>query len=150
MENKGYMTPQEAAMEGLVGRYLKVRSASDMNGSATGPHLDHDSLAAFTEGNLTEREAKPIVSHLVDCSFCRHVTAELIRLDVAFAESPAVAPASQTAEPSKVSEVLSGLLSKIFGTTDGAVFAHNEKDEENDKPEDNDPADKESDDTKAS
>lgn len=130
MENKGYMTPQEAAMENLVSQYLKVRSANEMNGSANGPHLDHDSLAAFTEGNLSEREAKPLVSHLVDCSFCLHVTAELVRLDTAFAESPAALKIAETAEPSKVSEVLSGLLSKIFGTTDGAVFAHHEKDEE--------------------
>lgn len=130
MENKGYMTPQEAAMENLVSQYLKVRSASDMNGSAKGPHLDHDSLAAFTEGALSEREAKPLVSHLVDCSFCLHVTAELVRLDMAFAEAPAAARIAETAEPSKVSEVLSGLLSKIFGTNDGAVFAHNEEDED--------------------
>lgn len=137
MENKGYMTPQEAAMENLVGQYLKVRSAADMNGSANGPHLDHDSLAAFTEGNLSEREAKPIVSHLVDCSFCRHVTAELVRLDMAFSESPAIAPIAETSEPTKVSEVLSGLFSKIFGTSDGAVFAHNEEDEKEKKdPED--------------
>lgn len=141
MENKGYMTPQEAAMESLVGRYLQVRSASDMNGSATGPHLDHDSLAAFTEGNLTEREAKPIVSHLVDCSFCRHVTAELVRLDMAFAENTAATPIAGSEQPSKVSEVLSGLLSKIFGTTDGAVFAHNEKDEDDKKSEENDSED---------
>jgi hypothetical protein len=35
-------------------------------------------------------------------------------------------PASAS-EPHKLSEVLSGLLNKIFGTADGAVFAHNEK-----------------------
>lgn len=130
MENNKYITPQEAAMENLVGQYLKVRSNADMNGSGKGPHLDHDSLAAFTEGNLSEREAKPVVSHLVDCSFCRHVTAELVRLDMAFVENPAMMPLAESAEPSKVSEVLSGLLSRIFGTSDGAVFAHNEEDEE--------------------
>lgn len=132
MENKGYMTPQEAAMENLVSQYLKVRSATE----AKGPHLDHDSLAAFTEGNLSEREAKPIVSHLVDCSFCLHVTAELVRLDMAFAETPATAQIADTTEPSKVSEVLSGLFSKIFGTNDGAVFAHNEEAEEKKDKED--------------
>jgi len=133
MENKGYMTPQESAIKDLVGKYLQVRSEADFNRSANGPHLDQDSLAAFTEGNLSEREAKPLVSHLVDCSFCRHVTAELVRLDMAFAETPAAAPIAEGTEPSRVSEVLSGLLSRIFGTTDDAVFAHEEKDEDEEK-----------------
>ena len=134
MENKGYMTPQESAIQNLIGQYLTVRSKADFNRSANGPHLDHDTLAAFTEGNLSEREANPLVRHLVDCSFCRHVTAELIRLDMEFAETPAAAPIAEKADPSRVSEVLSGLLSRIFGTTDGAVFAHHESDE---KKEDN-------------
>ena len=135
MENSGQMNSQEAMMQGLIGRYLKVRST---NSSANGPHLDNDSLAAFTEGNLSELEARPLVRHLVDCSFCRHVTAELIRLDLAFAENQVISPAAETSEPSKVSAVLSGLLSKIFGTTDGAVFAHNEKDEEAGETKDTD------------
>ncbi len=145
MENKDYMTPQESAIQGLVGQFLKARSKADFNSSANGPHLDHDSLAAFTEGNLSEREAKPLVRHLVDCSFCRHVTAELVRLDMAFAETPAEARIAETAEPSRVSEVLSGLLSRIFGTTDGAVFAHEEKDEDEEKKTENkDPEDQKS------
>ena len=139
MENKGQMNSQEAMMQGLIGRYLKVRSANERNTVAKGPHLDNDSLAAFTEGNLSELEARPMVSHLVDCSFCRHVTAELNRLDLAFADNSVMSPAAETSEPSRVSEVLSGLLSRIFGTSDGAVFAHNEeKDEEADKQKDSD------------
>ena len=50
-----------------------------------------------------------------------------------------MSPAAETSEPSRVSGVLSGLLSRIFGTSDGAVFAHNEeKDEEADKQKDSD------------
>ena len=133
MENKGYMTPQERAIQEMVGRFLRARSENEFNRSADGPHLDLDSLAAFTEGALSAREAKPVVSHLVDCSFCRHVTAELVRLDLAFAETPAAAPVAETSEPRRVSEVLNGLLSKIFGTTEGAVFAHQEKEEDEQK-----------------
>jgi len=125
MKNLEKNNAPEAMIESLVGQFLKARSGTEFNRSADGPHLDHDSLAAFTEGNLSEREAQPIVSHLADCSFCRHVTAELIRLDLAFADAPAPAPIAAAAEPSKISEVLSGLLSRIFGTSDGAVFAHN-------------------------
>lgn len=139
MENKGLNNPQDIQIQGVIDRYLRSKVSID-NSIASDNHLDEDSLAAFTEGNLSRREAQPIVSHLVDCSFCRHVTAELIRLDLAFAGEeiqPAVAVESQ---PSKISEVLSNLLSRIFGTNDGAVFAHQEQQQEEseqpDEPED--------------
>jgi hypothetical protein len=139
MENKGQMNSQEAMMQGLIGRYLKVRSAESRNAASVGPHLDMDSLAAFTEGNLSAAEARPMVSHLVNCSFCRHITAELVRLDLAFSDDPVMIPAAETSEPSRVSAVLNGLLSRIFGTSDGAVFAHNEeKDDEAENKEDPD------------
>lgn len=137
MANNEYKNPQEAAIQNLIGQFLKARSANEFNRAAGGPHLDQDSLAAFTEGTLSAREAKPVVTHLVDCSFCRHVTAELIRLDMAFAETPVEINATESAAPRRVSEVLSGLLSKIFGTTDGAVFAHEEKKEDEEKDTEN-------------
>jgi hypothetical protein len=50
-------------------------------------------------------------------------------MNAVFAEEEA-AVSIPVAQPTKVSEVLSGLLSRIFGTTDGAVFAHEEKEED--------------------
>jgi hypothetical protein len=127
----------EMQIQALLGRYLNLRSSNESpDGRA---HLDEDSLTAFTEGNLSLREAEPIVSHLVDCTYCRHITAELVRLDLAFAEADTAPALASESAPSKVSEVLSGLLSRIFGTSDAAVFAHEDpkKDEEDeDKAED--------------
>ena len=123
MENEIKLNPQQLQIQGILDRYL----ASGNNRIATeGSHVDDDSLSAFVEGTLNRRESDLIVSHLVDCGFCRHTTAELVRLDLAFAEEAPAEIAAQ-AEPSKISEVLSGIFSKIFGTTDGAVFAHEEK-----------------------
>jgi len=133
MENKELINPKDIQIQGLVDRYLRSQT-SDNNMMLSGEHLDEDSLAAFTDGNLSEREAQPIVSHLVDCSFCRHVTTELIRLDLAFADD-AVRETVVENQPSKVSEVLSNLLSRIFGRDDGAVFAHQEKEEDSEKKE---------------
>ncbi|MEO8649284.1 MAG: zf-HC2 domain-containing protein [Acidobacteriota bacterium] len=125
MKNTGQMNPPELKIQGLLDRYLA--SQRSIGVEVGGPHLDEDHLAAFTEGNLSEREAMPIVAHLADCSFCRHITAELIRLDLALASEPGpVRAASEAAEPTRISAVLNGLLSRIFGTNDGAVFAHNE------------------------
>ena len=126
------VTPQENKIQGLLDRYLRQRASSSVPALASESHLNDDSLTAFVEGNLSAREARPMVSHLVDCSFCRHVTTELVRLDLAFAETDVIESRAETSEPSSVSEVLSGILSRIFGTNDGAVFAHQENESEED------------------
>lgn len=130
MENTGKMNPQELQIQGLVDRFLKVRTAKTTEENW---HLDEDALSAFVEGNLNQREATPIVSHLVDCSFCRNVTAELVRLDMAFAGEEVRVVEVESAQPSKISEVLNGLLAKIFGTNDASVFAHQEDEDEEEK-----------------
>ncbi|CAN5703749.1 hypothetical protein BH20ACI4_BH20ACI4_32830 [soil metagenome] len=130
MENTGKTNPLEIKIQGLLDRFLKVRSAE--NGTfITQEHLDQDTLAAFVEGNIKQREAKPIVTHLVDCSFCRNITTELVRLDLAFAgETEPVLVAE--AQPTKIADVLSGILTRIFGSNEGAVFAHHEDEDSKD------------------
>jgi hypothetical protein len=129
----------EQKIQSVLNGYLQRHAAgsSDVSGSE---HLDEDVLTAFVEGSLGENASKPLVAHLVDCSFCRHVSAELIKLDLAFAEE---APAARTPEaaPAGVGEVLSGILSRIFGSGDAAVFAHEEKDEDETETEDQDKKD---------
>jgi hypothetical protein len=135
MENKEQTNSNEREIQALIGRYLHLRSSNEP-AAANAPHMDDDQLSAFTEGNLSQREARPIVSHLVDCSYCRHITADLVRLDFALAETEPTRATAATSEPSRVSEALSGLLARIFGTSGSAVFAHEEpkKDEgEDDK-----------------
>jgi hypothetical protein len=135
MENKELINSRDIQIQGLVDRYLRSQNSNN-NTTLPGEHLDEDSLTAFTEGNLSEREARPMISHLVDCSFCRHVTTELIRLDLAFADETVRAATVAENQPSKVSEVLSNLLSRIFGTNDSAVFAHQETEEDSEKADD--------------
>lgn len=133
MENKGNINSEELNIQKLLSNYLHLQVSS--NGlSAEGQHLDEDSLSAFVEGNLGQKESQPIVSHLVDCSFCRHVTAELVKLDFAFAEETSQVSV-KTEAPSRISEVLSNILSRIFGSNDGVVFAHQETEDDNEKIE---------------
>lgn len=135
MENNLKTNPQDLQIQGLLDRFLRSKNSGD-SFKTHARHLDEDSLAAFAEGNLSEREAQPIVSHLVECSFCRHVTTELVRLDLAFAdETVRAATTAEETQPSKVSEVLNNLLSRIFGTGDSAVFALQEKEEDDDEAE---------------
>lgn len=130
MKNTGNMSSEELNIQNLLSNYLRLRVSN--NGlMSEGQHLDEDSLSAFIEGSLGQKESVPIVNHLVDCSFCRHLTAELVRLDFAFADEPSPVIAAGK-EPSKISEVLSSILGRIFGTTDGVVFAHQENEQDAD------------------
>lgn len=133
MTNANNMTAEETKLQGILAAYLTSRKEE----APATPHLDHDTLAAFTEGTLNERETAPAVSHLVECSYCRHITAELVRLDLAFADEPMMArTGSETEKPTKVSQVLSGLFEKIFGSSENAVFAHEEKKDDEKKEDD--------------
>ncbi|HEY2865859.1 MAG TPA: hypothetical protein VGJ02_02090 [Pyrinomonadaceae bacterium] len=125
-------------IQGLLGGYLKLRSRRT-DRDAVLAHLDEDTLTAFTEGTLSEREALPVVSHLTDCSFCRHKTVEIVRLELQFADMDAPAQVRETSEPASVANVLNGILSRIFGSSEAAVFAHEEpeKNEEEKKEEEN-------------
>lgn len=140
MAGKEETKAEAIKIQGLIDRYLRFRSADSKIGGET-PHLDEDLLTAFVEGRIVERESPAILQHLVDCSFCLHVTSELARLDYAFAEevNPVAAP---TGEPVKVSEVLSSLISRIFGASGGEVFAHHETKEEETAPEKTESKDK--------
>ncbi len=125
MKNKWSTDSSDIQIKGLLDRYMRFGVRVE-NLTTHTIHPDDDSLAAFIEGRLTESEAEPMVNHLVECSFCRHITAELITLDLAFAEEEIHFAAKET-QPSRMSEVLNNLLSRIFGTGDSAVFAHQEK-----------------------
>ena len=133
MDNNGQINPQELQIQGLLDCYLQINSLNQ-GFDDDSVHLDEDTLTAFIEGNLLDQEIKPTISHLSSCSYCRHISAELVKLDMAFAEDtdPLV---ERLGEPTRVSDVLNGVLSKIFGPADGAVFAHNESKEETEKTE---------------
>lgn len=129
------MNTEETRMRSALEGYLRSMAPAGSDARRES-HLDQDTLSAFTEGSLTQRESTPVVRHLVECSFCRNVTAELVRLDLSLAEFDQPVALAAEPEPAGIAAVLNGLLSRIFGTTDGAVFAHNEDDEKDEKTDD--------------
>ena len=131
MNNIQRQNTQETGIKSLLDQYLASRKSLKSSIGETSLHLDEDSLAAFAEGTMSQRESAPVISHLVDCGFCRHKTAELVMLDLELSgEETNPIVASATTEPASISSVLNNLLSKIFGTTDQAVLAHREEDAE--------------------
>ena len=118
------------------------RRASLAPASAAGAHLDEDALSVFVEGRLSEKESAPVIRHLVSCASCRHITAQLIRLDTELTinETPAPAPAE---EPGRIRRLLADLASRVLpSSADDVVFAYHapaddfeKKDTEKDAPE---------------
>ena len=136
MEHVKDLSIENARMHDLLDRYFASRRTLKSSAAETSFHLDEDSLATFVEGTMSLRESGSVVDHLVDCRFCLHKTAELVRLDLELADVNHVALADTSAQPVSISTVLSDLFSKIFGTSDSAVFAHEEKkDDEDPSPE---------------
>ena len=87
-------------------------------------HLDDDYLSAFTEGRLNDNESAPVLKHLVACSFCRHITAQLVRLDLEVGETKDSISIAQE-DPGRIRRLLDDLGSRVFVPSDDeAVFAY--------------------------
>jgi hypothetical protein len=107
-------------LRSMVHNHLQRTSAL---APTVGSHLDEDMLAAFTGGHLSDLESAPIIKHLVGCSSCRHITAQLIRLDSELAGEMQSAPVRQE-EPHRILSFLSDLASRTFPSTESEVFAY--------------------------
>ncbi len=87
-------------------------------------HLDDDCLSAYTEGRLNDNEALPVIKHLVACSSCRHITAELVRLNSDMGDVSESSPVT-VEEPGRIRRLLDDLASRVFvASDDEAVFAY--------------------------
>ncbi|HMT08135.1 MAG TPA: hypothetical protein PKA82_09030 [Pyrinomonadaceae bacterium] len=122
--------------QAIVAEFL-IADDSTISGSLQ--HIDDDTLTAFTEGSMSQREAKPVVAHLAACGHCRNITVELVRTEMAMAGEDRTEMATEST-PATISSVLSGIVSRLFERNDAAVFAHGEKeeDDEEDKAEEKD------------
>lgn len=117
---------ESARFRQMVHEHLRHGRASFAARSTAGAHLDEDALSAFIEGRLNELESTPVVRHLVSCASCRHITAQLIRLDtdLSASEAPIHMPASSE-EPGRIRRLLENLASRVLPSTgDDEVMAY--------------------------
>jgi hypothetical protein len=104
--------------------HAHLRRASLAPTSPVGGHLDEDALSAFVEGRLSETESAPFIKHLVSCTSCRHITAQLVRLDTELSGHETSVTAS-TEEPGRIRRLLADLAERVLPSTeDNAVFAY--------------------------
>lgn len=129
-------------MQPLLQQHLRRRAGLEPP-LVAGSHLDEDSLTAFTEGYLTEPETTPIITHLVDCAFCRRTTARLINLAAELGEtsSQATSPVPAPEAAGRLRRLLDRLAARVLPASDDvAVFAYQSRPEEADRPEEIEPA----------
>ncbi len=110
----------------MIGRHLRRHAAASTTAtSSMGAHLDDDAAAAFIEGRLGDREAAPMISHLVDCSACRRMTVELTRFAIE-AEPAIETPASDLPpQTGRLRRLLEDLAARVLpASNDDAVFAY--------------------------
>ncbi|MCS6873580.1 MAG: hypothetical protein N2Z23_02180 [Pyrinomonadaceae bacterium] len=110
--------------ENLLRAYL----AASFNSSEENDHLDEDMINALIEKRLSQKEQKPILEHLMNCAFCRHLTAQIIRLDFNLLEET---PLLETT-PS-FSERITQFLSNLLQPSLAPIEAFGEKKEEEEK-----------------
>lgn len=119
--------------ETLLALYLK-QSQANKNSNSNQLHLDEDILSAFIEGTVTEKQAVPILRHLIDCGFCRRLTAKLNEINETFDD---IAVCADNGRTNKWFDLWNNLTESIFRPYDNAVTAHEaEEQDDAEKPED--------------
>jgi len=111
----------------LVAQRLKSVAASELSSIPAVAHIDEDTIAAFVEGRLSDTECTPVLSHLAACGLCRRTSAQFVQLENQIDDE--VAPAGDE-EPGRLEALLSRLRSAVPSVTEEAVFAYEEKREE--------------------
>lgn len=114
--------PETEAIRRLIDRRLRDRLSAEAVLAHFDEHLDDDSTSAFVEGCLNENESDPLIAHLVQCSACRHTTAQLVRL-----ESELVAETEVTLDesPGRMRSFLENLAARITPSfEEDVVFAY--------------------------
>jgi hypothetical protein len=117
-------TKVEEAIRYLIGRRLK--SAKEVE--TMDAHPNEDTLCAFVEGRLEQAGSSQMVSHLITCGPCRHITAQLTRLECD--PSPESDLSSLDDAPNRLQLLLNKLASRVIpDSEEDAVFAYQDPSE---------------------
>ena len=125
---QGQFNQENQKISRLLEAFLK-RSGQSNDLASNNEHLNEDALSAFVEGDLSRREAAPLLKHLVNCSLCRKITAQLVQLAMEFEEKPEIQLVNTS--QSRLNKFFGSLTAPNFGFADDAVFAHQEPAKEN-------------------
>ena len=119
----------------LIELRLKARWRDEVLSAASIAHPDEDVVSTFMEGRLDTAESLSIVSHLVNCASCLHLTADLVRFAPDMDEFDGSESLSQAPGPLRM--FLDRIAEGVIPSGGDAVFAYQEKDQSanDDEPE---------------
>jgi hypothetical protein len=122
----------------MIGRRLK--SAAEVE--TMDAHPNEDTLCSFVEGRLEEAGSSQVVSHLITCRACRHITAQLTRLECDPGAEKDVSLLDEG--PNRLQLLLNKLASRVIPVSEeDAVFAYQDPSESDHQPVDPVPEDSE-------
>ncbi len=131
---------ETAAMRRLIDIRLKARLSDKNLSSSAAAHPDDDVVNAFVEGRLEDAESLSVISHLVSCTSCLHLTAQLARFELEMDEVSSTSTPNEDPGPLQrfFDRLAAGVLPSI---NEDAVFAYEEKKEADagEKESDSDP-----------
>lgn len=119
----------------LIEARLKTRLRDEALSADSIAHPDDDVISAFMEGRLDTGESVSIVSHLVNCATCLHLTADLVRFEPDLNDLDSAETLGQYPGPLRI--FLDRIAEGVIPSGGDAVFAYEEKDEPitDDEPE---------------
>jgi len=113
-------------IERLIDVRLKARFQDGPLPATSAPHLDDDIISALIEGRLGQAESLSMVSHLVNCATCLHLTANLIRFEADMNEVGSASMPEQ--DPGPLRKFLDRIAEGVIPLDEEAVVAYQEKD----------------------
>ena len=124
---------ESGTLQQLIELRLKARLRQETLAKGADDHPDEDMVNALVEGRLEDNESAVLISHLVGCAPCLHLTSELLRAE------PEMDEVSSSAEPAAEPGPLRRFLDRFAGSLtpsieEDVVFAYGEK-LENEAPE---------------
>lgn len=123
--------------QAIIARMVEARLRARVTGApAPASHPDADLITALVEGKIEGQDSRVMITHLVDCASCLHLTAELIRAEPEMNEVSSSVEIKE--EPSRLRRFLDRLADEMIPSAgEAAVFAYEEKDKTTDlsKPE---------------
>jgi hypothetical protein len=119
---------ESAAIRRLIDVRLKARLRHKTLSDSSVTHPDDDVVNAFVEGRLEDAESLFVISHLVSCTSCLHLTAQLVRLEPEMGEVGSTSlPDEQPGPLQRFFDRLAPNVNPSIG--EDVVFAYEEKDE---------------------
>jgi hypothetical protein len=114
-------------IRGMIAQRLKAVAAAELSQAPSQSHLDEDTIAAFVEGRLLDKECQTVLAHLAACGACRRASAQIVQMENQIDAEPAD---NFEEESGRLESLLSKFGSLVPSTGEEVVFAYQNPEED--------------------